>query len=164
MHLESVENTDSLEVDSMKVYVKASRGNAQIGIWWYTDDKEVWAESCPTDDGELDGPYLQYSSSKNHMTLWSTVVMRNAKNNANSIIVKGYKSLERGRVIYNCRTACYEVTCSESLINDKEFRRSIIDHFDLKGNQIEFVKLNHYHKEELIGNLALDEFYYNSDM
>ena len=148
----------------MKVYVKASRGNAQIGIWWYTDDKEVWAVSCPTDDGELDGPYLQYSSSKNHMNLWRKVVNDNLSGNTDNIISRGYKCFERGRVIYNCRTSCYEVTCSDNLINDKEFRRSIIDHLDLKGNQIEFVKLNHYHKEELTGNPAVDEFYYNSDM
>lgn len=148
----------------MKKYIKASKGNAQIGIWWYTDEGEIWAQSDFTDNGIQYGPYLQYSAKENHMTLWRSTVMRNAKDNANQIIAKGYKSLERGRVIYNCRTACYEVTCSENLVHDKSFRRAIIDYFDLKGNQIEFVALQHYHKMELTGNPSLDEFYYNSDI
>lgn len=148
----------------MKRYIKASRGNAQVGIWWYTDAREVWAVSVPTDDGVLDGPYFQYSLRENHMTLWRKVVSENSQSNTKEIISKGYKSFERGRVIYNCRTCCYEVTCSGNLIYDKEFRRDIIDYFDLRGNQVEFIQLNHYHKEELTGNPALDEFYYNSDM
>lgn len=147
----------------MQRYIKASRGNAQIGIWWYTDDGEIWAESDFTDNGIQDGMYLQYSDKENHMTLWSTVVMRNAsETDANQIICKGYKSLERGRVIYNCATVCYEVTCSKAILNDKKFRQKIIDYFDLKGNQVEFVPLNHYYKDELTGDPNTDEFYYNS--
>lgn len=148
----------------MKRYIKASRGNAQIGIWWYTDDGKVWAQSDFTDNGVQDGPYLQYSDHQNHMTLWTSTVKRYAKDNANGIIAKGYKSLERGRVIYNCMTACYEVICSQAMINNKQFRQAIIDYFDLSGNQVEFIVLRHYYKEELTGNPTLDEFYYNSDM
>lgn len=148
----------------MKRYIKASRGNAQIGIWWYTDNGEVWAQSDFTYNGVQDGPYLQYSDHQNHMTLWSNTVMQNASSDANDIIARGYKSFERGRVIYNCMTSCYEVTCSEQMIHDKQFRRAIIDYFDLSGNQVEFIALRHYHKESLTGNPALDEFYYNSDM
>lgn len=148
----------------MRVYVKASRGNAQVGIWWYTDDGRVIGVSKPTDSAELDGAYIQYSYKENHMTLWRKVITDNYKDNHEEIISKGYKSLERGRVIYDCRTCCYEVTCSDALFYDKEFRSKILDYFDLRGNQIEFVKLNHYHKESLTGNPALDEFYYNSDM
>lgn len=149
----------------MKRYVKASRGNARIGIWWYTDDGQIWAQSDFTDNGIQDGMYLQYSDKENHATLWASTVKHNApKDQVNKIISKGYKSLERGRVIYNCATACYEVTCSQDLIYNKDFREAIINYFDLRGNQVEFVKLNHYHKEELTGNPALDEFYYNNQL
>lgn len=148
----------------MKLYIKASRGNAQVGIWWYTDDCKVIGVSKPTDSAELDGAYIQYSCKENHMTLWRKVMSDNYKDNAEEIIAKGYESLEHGRVIYDCRTCCYEVTCSVSLVHDKEFRNKIIEFFDLSGNQIEFVVLRHYHKEELTGNSALDDFYYNSDM
>lgn len=155
---------DALEDLSLKEIEISENKDCLIGIWWYTDDGEIWAVSVPKGDGVLEGPYLQYSSRENHMTLWRQVVSDNSKSDPKTIIAKGYKTYERGRVIYNCRTSCYEVTCSGKLICDKEFRRNIIDYFKLSGNQVEFIRLNHYHREELVGNPVLDEFYYNSDM
>lgn len=38
MHLESVEITNSFEVDSIKVYVKASRGNPKLDEFYYNLD------------------------------------------------------------------------------------------------------------------------------
>lgn len=38
MHLESVESTDSLEVDNMKVYVTTSRGNTTLDEFYYNLD------------------------------------------------------------------------------------------------------------------------------
>lgn len=130
----------------MKRYIKASRGGAQVGIWWYTDDGDVWARSVFTDDGVLDGPYIQLDDRENHMILWKTVVNEHMKSDADKIISKGYESLERGRVIYNTRTACYEVTCSRQLFRDLQFRKSIINYFELSGNQVEFIPLNHYYR------------------
>lgn len=126
----------------MKEYRKASRGDAQVGIWWYTDDRKILAVSKLTDDGELNGSYIQYSSTENHMTLWHKVMKDHMPDNYEDIVKKGYQSFERGKVIYDCRTCCYEVTCSENLIYDRAFRREIIDYFNLRGNQVEFVQLN----------------------
>ena len=149
----------------MKRYIKASRGNALVGIWGYTEDGNIWDVSVPTDSGELDGMYIQFSSTKNHMNMWSSVVKDNVKDSAaqKEFISKGYRSLERGRVIYNCATACYEVTCSAEIIKDESFRRKIIECFNLSNNRVEFVVLNHYVKEELTGNPELDRFMYEGN-
>ena len=74
-----------------------------------------------------------------------------------SIIAKGYKSIERGRVIYNTATMVYEITCSQNLINNTDFRKNIVNYFNLSESRYEFVLLNHYHKIELTGNPAFDE-------
>lgn len=146
----------------MMRYVKASKENAEIGIWWYTDDREVWAKSCLTDDGVPVHMYLQYSNDDNHMNLWSTVVKEHLDGpEANDRINKGYKSFERGRVIFNCATMCYEVTCSEAILHDKQFQQDIIEYFNLSNNRVTFAALSHYHKMSLTGNPTIDEFYYS---
>ena len=144
------------------MYLKSSRSNGQIGIWWYTDNKDIWAKLKPTDQGYLDGLYYQYDNTTNHLNTWRQVVADNVENKeeANTIIAKGYKSLERGRVIYNTATQCYEVICSKELVNDKEFRDKLVDAFNLSGNRVEFNALSHYYKSELTGNPALDSFEY----
>ena len=150
----------------MKLYVKAARGEALIGIWWYPGEGTVWGVSCPTDDGVLSGMYLQYHNTKNHMSLWKQVVEDNVadKKEQSGILSKGFKSVERGRVIYNTATMCYEITCSNEIIEDAEFQKAIVAYYQLSGNRYEFVPLQHYHKLELTGNPALDAFIENNDI
>ena len=70
-------------------------------------------------------------------------------------------SLDRGRVVYNLRTQCYEVTCGDAVFNDIEKRKLLVDAFELSNCRYEFVNLGtHYHIAELTGNPALDEFEY----
>ena len=45
----------------MKSYVKSSRSQAFVGIWWYTDEGRVIGAMCDVNDGYLDGRYIQYS-------------------------------------------------------------------------------------------------------
>lgn len=150
---------------NMKRYIKTTRDNAKIGVWWYTDDGEIWAKSCLTDDGVPMSMYLQYSKEDNHLNLWPSVVKEHLQDqDAVHRINKGFKSFERGRVIFNCATCCYEIICSASIINNRDFRQAIIDYFNLSNSRFEFVKLDHYHKEELTGNPALDEFYYQNQL
>lgn len=137
----------------MKMYSKSSRSNGQIGIWWYTDNKDIWAKLKPTDQGYLDGVYYQYENTTDPLNAWK-------QNEAPKLISKGYKSLESGRVIYNTATQCYEVICSKELVNDKEFRDKLVAAFNLSGNRVEFNALSHYYKSELTGNPALDSFEY----
>ena len=146
----------------MKKYIKASRGNACIGIWWYTDEGDIWGVMKPTDEGVLDGVFLQYSDTENHSSLWSSVVKDNVSDSSAQaeIISKGYKSLHRGRVIYNTATMCYQVTCGSELVDDVEFRKKIVEYYQLSGNQVEFLAIpTHYHKVD-ISNPALYKWEY----
>ena len=104
--------------------LKESYKEGLVAIWWYTKDGEFWNFSKTLNDAENDYGYLQYSTTKNHLNLWKTAVdkyIKDVKERA-EIYNKGYKSVERGRVVYNIRTQCYEVICSETLVNDITFR------------------------------------------
>ena len=142
-------------------YLKESRGDGLVGIWWYTGT-DIIGVSKPVDDAEIDGPYVQYSNTENHLTLWRKVINSNfSSTEADNIISKGYKSLERGRVIYDLRTRTYLVTCSNNVVNNIEFRKKIIAYFNLSDDRVDFEPLSHYRKVELTGNWALDNFGYS---
>lgn len=134
-----------------------------VAIWWYTDSGEFWDFSKTLDDAEDDHGYLQYSTTQNHLNLWKTAVNNfvNDESMRREIISKGYKSIERGKIVFNIRTQCHEVICSQNLVNDTTFRNSCLDHFNLHGNRVDFEALNHYHKVELTGNPAVDNLYYD---
>ena len=107
-----------------------------VSIWWYKDG-EFWDFSKTTDDAVECQGYLQYSNTKNHLNLWSQAVTTfvDDLSEREKIRNAGYKSLERGRVIFNIRTQCYEIICSTELANDPEFRKTCIDYFNLRGNR-----------------------------
>lgn len=138
----------------------SATGKNRVGIWWYTDNNEIWEESIQKDNGILSGIYIQYSNTESHLSLWSSTVKKHIKDKKlqENIIAKGYKSVERGRVIYNTATMMYEITCSAKMIHNMEFRKNIVNYYQLSENRYEFVQLNHYYKIELTGNPILDEF------
>ena len=153
----------------MKRMIKAadilgSRSGGLVSIWWYTDSGEFWDFSKLTDDGAEQYGFIQYSNTENHMTLWRKAVRDHVDDpeEQQRIIDKGYKSFERGRIVFNVRTQCYEITCSGTLFDDRDFRTACVDYFGLSGNRYEFVKLDHYSKQELTGNPAIDDMYYDS--
>ena len=142
-------------------YIKESRGDGLVGIWWYTGT-DIIGVAKSVDDGEIDGPYVQYSNTENHLTLWRKVINSNfSPIEAKDIIAKGYKYLERGRVIYDLRTRTYLVTCSNNLVNNIEFKNKIIPYFNLNSDRVDFEPLSHYRKIELTGNSELDNFKYS---
>ena len=133
-----------------------------VGIWWYYNN-EFWAFTKTLDDAVDDHGYLQYSVTENHLRLWRAALDRFVKdtNLRTDLLNKGFKSVERGRVIYNIRTQSYEVICSNELVNDITFRNNCINYFNLKGNRVDFFALPHYYKLNLTGNPALDSSYYD---
>ena len=133
----------------------ADRYDGLIGIWWYDETtNEVIGPAEPVDEGVIDGDYIQYHSG-NHMTLWKSYSTK-------SQYPKGFKSMYRGRVIYNTRTQCFEITCSESLMHNANFRAAILSYFQLDNCRRTFVPLLHYRdKVELTGNPALDDGYFD---
>lgn len=148
--------------DQMKRYIKASSTSGMIGIWWYYNGHVLY-DMKSIDDGYNDGSYISYDDVKNHSTEWRSVVTKFFPKEAKEIISKGYKGLERGRVIYNLRTQSYEVTCSNAIREYAEARKAIVDVFDLRGCRYDFIALNHYYLAELTGNPAVDDLNYNCD-
>jgi len=60
-------------------------------------------------------------------------------------------------------TQTYVVTCSEHIINNREFRSRIKDYFQLDNVRVSFESLNHYRDRlELTGDPAIDEFYFDN--
>lgn len=143
----------------MKRYVKSSLTSGLIGIWWIYED-QVIADFKTLDEGYNDGQYINYDEVKNHANQWRRLVNEYFPEKANELICKGYKGIERGRVIYNIRTQSYEVLCSEAVFKDAEMRDLIIDAFELKGCRYDFYAERHYFVAELTGNPELDKFYY----
>lgn len=143
--------------------INASRNDGLVGIWWYTDSGEFWSYNKTLDDAEECHGYLQASNTKNHMNLWRSTVNKyiSDTDEANKIIAKGYKSIERGRIVFNIRTQCYEIVCSDKLVNDLKFRAACKEYFNLSGSRCQFEALHHYCKQELTGNPAIDELYYD---
>lgn len=143
--------------------ITSSYKEGLVAIWWYTDDGEFWDFAKSLDDAEDDHGYLQYSLTKNHLNLWRTAVIKNVVDPElqTEIINRGYKSIERGRVVFNIRSQCYEVICSQALVNDTDFRDACIKQFNLSGNRVDFIAMNHYRKEQLTGNPALDSYYFD---
>lgn len=150
----------------MKRYIKASRGDELIGIWWYTDSGDIWGVTKPTDDGVLDGMNIQYSDKDNHMTLWSSVLKDNVddEEEISEYLKKGFRCLERGRVIYNTAAMVYQIICSKDIINNESFRSAVVDYFQLDSARYEFVPLDHYNKIELTGNPAVDAMIENNQI
>lgn len=144
----------------MKKYIKASTQSGLIGIWWYSPDGEVWGVSTSLDSGVSDGNYIQFSDNLNHFNLWRQVVKDNVSEDVDSVIKKGYKAYERGRVIFNLRTQSYEITCSDAAKRDSDLITSVVEYFNLRGCRYDVVSLNHYFKAELTGNPELDKFNY----
>ena len=142
--------------------ITAAYKSGLVSIWWYTDDGVFWDYSKTLDEAEDDHGYLQASLTKNHMNLWQTVVTDNISDpeRCKAVIADGYKSIERGRIVFNIRTQSYEVICSEALVNDPEFRKACISYFGLSGNRYSFEALHHYGKQKLTGNPAIDSMYY----
>jgi len=123
--------------------IKEDIDNAEVAIWWWTGN-EFWGRSCLLDNAEEDRLYLQYSTTKNHLTLWKDI--RNEHKDCIEIQDKGYKYLERGRVVYNIRAHSFEVIGSQDLLSDSNFRSACKDYFHLNNCRIEFIADNHYHR------------------
>lgn len=140
----------------MKRYVKASLTSGYVGIWWI-HDKQVIADLVPLDHGYNDGSFIHYSDHKNHLTEWREMMQHSG---LEELISKGYKSIERGRVVYNLRTMCYEIVCSELVAKDINQIKLILDVFELNNCRYDIVVDSHYHIAEITGNPSLDIFEY----
>ena len=148
----------------MKITINESLLTGFVSIWWYKDGM-FWSFDKPLEDAEESGGYLQYSNTQNHLTLWRQVVNSNITDESTRkmIISKGYKSIDRGRVVYKIRAQCFEILCSPELQKNQAFIQACIKHFELSGKRYSFIPMYHYNKQELTGNPTLDASYYETE-
>ena len=143
----------------MKRYIKASYTDGLIGIWWIYGD-EIIGKCVPLDDGVEDRGFIQYSDTKNHLTEWRDVVTNQLPESAQSIVNKGFRCIERGRVLYNIRAQVYEIICSEAVANNSGLIGKIAEEFEISDKRYDVITDPHYRVFQLTGNPALDNFEY----
>ena len=146
----------------MKLYIKSieqeSSHEGNVGIWWFYNNRII-GEMCPVSQGVEDGSCIQFSKVDNHITKWESTI-REQLPEAIDLIPKGYRSIERGRVVYNYRTQVYEITCSYKIASDDGAIKSIAEAFNIADLRYDVVPLRHYQMPEYTGNPTLDNFDY----
>lgn len=145
----------------MKLYVRTvesekSTPEGNIGIWWYYNGKVV-GEFCPMSEGIEDRGYIQFSKTKNHITEWETIIKEQLPE-AIDLVSKGYRAIERGRVVYDIRSQVYEIICSQAIAADKDAIDLIAEEFSISDLRYDIIPSSHYYVPTYTGNPALDNF------
>lgn len=144
------------------IKLNTSRADSSLGIWWWTGT-EIIGTKIDTEDALADNYFIQpvteEDPQQNHYTLWDSI--KQTATNQAEVDGKGYKDVERGRVIYNLRTMCFEVTCSPELCHDDKFRRAVVNFYNLQVGSTDFVAEGHYHVYNPDGNPAIEAMYDN---
>ena len=146
----------------MKRYIPSNKQlpihEGNVGIWWYYNDKVV-GEYCPVSEGIDDRGYIQFSKTDNHITKWESTI-REQLPEALNMLSKGYRSIERGRVVYNARSQVYEIICSQVIASDEIAINLIADAFDIADLRYDVIPSSQYYVPTLTGNPTLDNFDY----
>lgn len=145
----------------MKRYIntiesETSMPTGNVGIWWFYDNAVV-GEYCPVDDGVDDRGYIQFSKTRNHMNTWESAI-RQQLPEAIDMIPKGYRSIERGRVVYDIRSQVFEIICSQTIASDENAIQMIAEEFEIADQRYDVIPSSHYYVPTLTGNPALDNF------
>ncbi len=144
----------------MKRYIQSieqkSMPTGNVGIWWYCNGKVV-GEYCSIDEGIDDRGYIQFSNTRNHMNTWESVIAQQLPE-AIDMIPKGYRSIERGRVVYDIRSQVFEIICSQAIASDKNAIQKISEEFEIANQRYDVIPSSHYYIPSLTGNPALDNF------
>lgn len=158
----NIEKNIDINIDK-NINAKQEKYAPLVGIWWWTGHKIIGVSKEKDSGANIDG-LIHYSETENHVTLWKKILRENVTEEEFSRqYEKGFKSMYRGRVYYDPRTACYEITCSKNVIDDNDFREEVIKYYHLENTRKEFVALHHYeYIRELTGNAAVDADYYES--
>lgn len=143
----------------MRRYIKSGVTSGYVGIWWYTDDTVI-GRLVSLDNGYNDGRYVHYSETKNHSTEWKSVLQEQLPEKYDELYPKMYKCIERGRVVYNIVSQCYQIFCSEDAAKNAELISAVVEFYKLRNCRYEVCTDTHYHVFELTGNPAIDNMEY----
>lgn len=144
----------------MKRYIRTveedipTEGN--VGIWWFYNN-HVIGEYCPIDDGVDDRGYIQFSKTKNHITEWESTIKEQLPENI-ELLPRGYRSIERGRVVYDIKSQVYEIICSYKLSTNSSAIRLIAEEFGIADLRYDVIASTHYFVPMVTGNPTLDNF------
>jgi len=146
----------------MKLYVRTNEQElptqGYVGIWWFYNNQVV-GEYCPVDEGVDDRGYIQFSKTKNHTTEWESTIKEQLPE-AVDLISKEYRSVERGRVVYDIRSQVFEIVCSQAIADDNNAIKLIAEEFEISDQRYDVIPSSHYYIPSLTGNPALDNFDY----
>lgn len=144
----------------MKRYIRTIEERPQhegnVGIWWYYNGTVV-GEYCPLSESIEDKNFLQFSATKNHITEWESTIKEQLPE-AIDLIPKGYRAIERGRVVYDPRAMVYEIICSQVIASDEQAIQKIAEEFEISDLRYDVIPSYHYYVPTLTGNPALDNF------
>lgn len=145
----------------MKRYIRTEENSeiptqGNVGIWWFYNNKII-GEYCPIDEGVDDRGYIQFSKVKNHVTEWEAAIKEQLPESID-MIPKGYRSIERGRVVYNIRSQVYEIVCGQAIAKDENAIKLIAEAFEISDTRYDVVVSSHYYIPTMTGNPALDNF------
>ena len=135
---------------------KLSTHEGNVGIWWFYNDQVV-GDYCPMSEGVEDRGYIQFSKTDNHITRWETTIKEQLPE-AIDLIPKGYRSIERGRVVYDIRSQVYEIICSQAIAADNNAIRLIAEAFDITDLRYDVIPSSHYYVPTYTGNPTLDNY------
>lgn len=144
----------------MKLFVRTSDeiepAEGNIGIWWFYNNKVV-GMYVPLSEGVAYRGYIQFDKIKNHITEWESTIKEQLPE-ALDFIPKGYRSIERGRVIYDPRSMVYVIVCSNALAADSNVIKLIADEFEISNLRYDVMPSSHYDIPTYTGNPTLDNF------
>ena len=143
----------------MKRYVATSESiplAGNVGIWWLYNNKVV-GEYCPVNEGVDDRGYIQFSNTDNHITKWESTIKEQLPE-ATDLLPKGYRSIERGRVVYDIRAQVYEIVCSRAIASDEKAIQLIAKEFEIDNLRYDVIPSVHYYVPDYTGNPTLDNF------
>jgi len=145
----------------MKLYVRTAESeesipSGNVGIWWFYNNKVVGVY-CPLSEGVEQWGYVQFSNSENHMTMWEDIIEEQLPE-ATDMIPLGYRSIERGRVVYDARSQVYEIICSEKIASDNNAIQLIAKEFNISDLRYEVEPSSHYYVPHFTNNPTLDNF------
>ena len=145
----------------MKRYIATSDSlplTGNVGIWWLYNDKVI-GEYCPIEEGVDDRGYIQFSKTDNHITLWESTIKEQLPESMD-LIPKGYRVIERGRVVYDIRSQVYEIICSPVIASDTNAIQLIAKEFEIDQLRYDVIPSSHYYVPDYTGNPTLDNFDY----
>ena len=109
----------------------------RVAIWWYTDDRRFLAFCKALNEAVSVGNYRQADDTKDRLALWNSLQENLSDKERKQYKNLSYESIESGSVVFDCRTMCFVVHCSERLLEDDRFIKDCLEYFGLTNTRVD---------------------------